>query len=192
LFAHEYVIDLNGSRAAIAAGYSENGAHVSASRLLRNAKVSKLIEQITAERAKKLGLTAESVLSELGRMAFSNMLDYVTVQGGDAYVDLSKLTREQAAAIQEITVDEYTEGRGEQARQVKRPRFKLADKRGSLELLGKHLKLFTDKVEHSGEVGHLRDAFERMSSEELEAYVREAKLPEWFPSPSEVKRELVQ
>jgi phage terminase small subunit len=156
LFAHKYVIDLNGSRAAIAAGYSENGAHVVASRLLRNAKVSKLIDDLTAERAKKLGLTADRVLEELSRMAFSNMLDYVTVKDGDAYVDLSKLTREQASAIQEITVDEYTEGRGEQARQVKRTRFKLADKRGSLELIGKHLKIFTDKVEHSGQIGEYR------------------------------------
>lgn len=38
----------------------------------------------------------------------------------------------------------------------------------------------------------LRDAFDRMSSEELEAYAREAKLPEWFPSTSEANSELVQ
>jgi phage terminase small subunit len=157
LFAHEYVVDLNGSRAAIAAGYSEKGAHVRASELLRNRKVKDLIDQLTAERAKKLGLSADRILEELGRMAFANMLDYVGVQeGGDAYVDLSKLTREQAASIQEITVDEYTEGRGDQARQVKRTRFKLADKRGSLELLGKHLKMFTDKIEHGGEVREYR------------------------------------
>jgi hypothetical protein len=38
----------------------------------------------------------------------------------------------------------------------------------------------------------LRDAFERMSSEELEAYAHGGKLPEWFPSASEVNRGLVQ
>ena len=38
----------------------------------------------------------------------------------------------------------------------------------------------------------LRDAFERMSSEELETYAREAKLPEWFPSSSEANHGLVQ
>ena len=157
LFAREYVIDLNGTKAAIAAGYSEKTAEAAASRLLRNVKVQALIDKLTAERAKRLDITADRVLEELSRMAFANMLDYMGVQqNGSAFVDLSKLTREQAAAIQEITVDEYTEGRGEEARQVKRTRFKLADKRGSLELLGKHLKIFTDKVEHSGQVGEYR------------------------------------
>ena len=66
---------------------------------------------------------------------------------------LSSLTQEQAAAIHEITVDEYMEGKGEDARKVKRPRFKLADKIRSLELLGKYLKLFTDKVELGGPDG---------------------------------------
>jgi len=156
IFVREYLVDLNGTRAAIAAGYSEKGARVEACRLLTKPNIQEMIEKLAAERAKKLGLSADRILEELGRMAFSNMLDYVTVQNGAAYVDLSKLTREQAAAIQEITVDEYTEGRGEQARQVKRTRFKLADKRGSLELLGRHLKIFTDKVEHSGQIGEYR------------------------------------
>ena len=65
------------------------------------------------------------------------------------HVDLSKVTRDQAAAIHEITVDEYMEGKGEDARRVKRTRFKLCDKDRSLELLGKHLKLFTERVEVS-------------------------------------------
>lgn len=154
IFAREYVIDLNGARAAIRAGYSENGAEAAASRLLRNVKVQKLVDELTAERAKRLDLTADKVLRELSLIAFSNMLDYVkTQEDGSAYFDLSKLSREQAAAIQELTIDEYTDGSGENARPVKRVRFRLSDKRASLELLGKHLKLFTDKVEHSGEVG---------------------------------------
>lgn len=151
MFAREYVIDLNGTRAAIAAGYSEKTARAAASRLLTKHNVQGLVEKLTTERAKRLEITADRVLSELAKMAFANMHDYVSVQDGDAYVDLSKLTRDQAAAIQEITVEEYTEGRGEEKRDIKRTRFKLADKRGSLELLGKHLKLFTEKLEHSGQ-----------------------------------------
>jgi hypothetical protein len=67
--------------------------------------------------------------------------------------DLSKLTRNQAAAIGEITVEEYTERTGSDAdgkpifENVKRTKFKLTDKRGALVDLGRHLKLFTDKVE---------------------------------------------
>jgi phage terminase small subunit len=157
VFAREYVIDLNATRAAIAAGYSKKTAYSAGARLLRNVEVQKLIESLTEKRAAKLDITADRVLGELAKMAFANMDDYIkTTATGDAFIDLSKLSRNHAAAIQEITVDEYTEGRGDEARQVKRTRFKLADKRGSLELLGKHLKLFTDKVEHGGQIGEYR------------------------------------
>jgi hypothetical protein len=88
------------------------------------------------------------------------------------------LTREQAAAIQEITLDAYTEGRGEQVREVKRTRFKLADKRGALELLGKHLKLWVERTENLD----LNRLFERMSNSELENYARDGLLPDWFNS----------
>ena len=85
------------------------------------------------------------------------MLDYIkTTEEGDAYVDLSNLTREQAAAIQQITVDEFVDGRGKNVREVKRTRLKLADKNRSLELLGKHLKLFTERVEVSALEGAAR------------------------------------
>lgn len=94
------------------------------------------------------------VLREIQSLAFSNMLDYIrTTSEGDAYIDLSALTREQAAAISEITIEEYTEGRGEDKRDIKRTRFKLSDKGVNLERLGKFYKLFTEKHEHSGEDG---------------------------------------
>jgi len=154
IFAREYVKDLNGTRAAIAAGYGEKGAHVRASQLLRNRKVQGLLAKLTKKHADKLDLSAEKVLSELSSMGFSNMLDYIkTTEEGSAYVDLSNLTREQAAAIPEITVDEYMEGKGKHARKVKRTKLKLVDKIRSLDLLGRHLKLFTERIEVSGTAG---------------------------------------
>ena len=60
---------------------------------------------------------------------------------------LTGLSRKQMAAIAEITVEEYTEGRGESKRHVRRTRFKLTDKGTNLERLGRHFKLFTDKLE---------------------------------------------
>ena len=158
IFAREYVKDLNGTRAAIAAGYGEKGAHVRASQLLRNRKVQGLLAKLTKKHADKLDLSAEKVLSELSSMGFSNMLDYIKpTEEGSAYVHLSNLTREQSAAIQEVTVDEYVEGKGKHARKVKRTKLKLVDKIRSLELLGKHLKLFTERVEVTGMAG-LADA----------------------------------
>jgi hypothetical protein len=57
------------------------------------------------------------------------------------------LTRDQAAAIQDITIDEYTDGRGQDAQPVKRIKFKLRDKRAALVDLGKHLGMFKDLSE---------------------------------------------
>lgn len=145
-FISEYVQDFNATRAYIAAGYSELGASAGASRLLANVKVREAIEKRVERQCEALAITKSRVLRELALMGFANMHDYITVQDGDAYVDLSKLSREQAAAIQELTVEEYTEGRGEEKRDIKRTKFKLNDKRGALELLGKNLKIFTDKV----------------------------------------------
>ncbi len=151
IFAREYVKDLNGTRAAIAAGYARKTAKSAASRLLTNVNVQAILTKLTKKQADKLDLSAEKVLSELSRMGFSNFLDYVNItEEGDAFVDLSGLTQEQAAAIQEVTVNEYMEGKGKDARKVKRTRLKLVDKIRSLDLLGRHLKLFTEKVEVSG------------------------------------------
>ena len=151
IFALEYVKDLNGTRAAIAVGYSAKTADRAASRLLSNVEVRALLAKLTKKHADKLDLSAEKVLSELSSMGFSNMLDYIkATEEGSAYVDLSNLTREQSSAIQEVTVDAYVEGKGKHARKVKRTKLKLVDKIRSLELLGKHLKLFTERIEVGG------------------------------------------
>ena len=172
LFIKEYLVDLNATRAAISAGYSANGASVAGVRMLANAKVKAEIEKALAKVCEKLEITVEKVLGELAKMGFSNMQDYIVVgEDGYAYSDLSKLTRDQAAAIQEITTDTYTErtGEGDETRVVKKCKFKLGDKRGSLELLGRYLKLFTDKVEVSGKLEHEHRTFdpEKLSDAEL-------------------------
>ena len=154
IFAREYVKDLNGTRAAIAAGYAKKGAKVRASELLTNRNVQALLAKLTKHQADKLDLSTEKVLTELSSVGFSNMLDYIkTTEEGRAYVDLSNLTREQSAAIQEVTVDEYVGGKGKHARKVKRTKLKLVDKIRSLDLLGRHLKLFTERIEVSGTAG---------------------------------------
>jgi phage terminase small subunit len=151
-FALEYVIDLNGTRAAIAAGYSERTAEVQASRLLSNAKVRRIIEGLLSKRASKLTIKAERVIEEIARLAMSNMADYMEIdaEGKPTGIDLRKLTRDQAACIQEITED-TTGGTGDgERRLVIRRKFKLADKTKNLELLCRHLGMFNDKVQITG------------------------------------------
>ena len=82
------------------------------------------------------------------------MQDYMRIgPNGDPVLDFANLTRDQAAALQEVTVESYMNGGGENAREVKKVRFKLADKRAALVDLGRHHKLFTDKFEHGGKDG---------------------------------------
>jgi phage terminase small subunit len=162
IFVKEYLVDFNGTKAAERAGYSKKTAAAAASRLLRDVKVAAAIEAATSQRCEKLEVEADKVLGELLKLGFANMLDYITIKDGEAYIDFSALTRDQAAAIQEITSETYKEvipptPTGEKnndgdpilttERVVKRTKFKLFDKRGSLELLGRNLKLFTDKID---------------------------------------------
>ena len=83
------------------------------------------------------------VLAELALLGFANMEDYVRITSdGEPYVDLSEMTREQAAAISEVTVDDYVDGRGEDSRQVRKVRVKFHDKKGALVEIGRHLGMF--------------------------------------------------
>lgn len=90
-------------------------------------------------------LSTESVLGELMRLGFANMLDYLDFADGKPRVDLSRVTRDQGAAIAEVNVTTRQE-RGKDA-EVTQVRFKLADKRQALVELGKHLGLFKERVE---------------------------------------------
>ena len=104
--------------------------------------------------AAKAEVTVEKIVAELAKIGFANMADYMRPNAaGDPYLDFSRLTREQAAALQEVTVEDFTEGRGEDKRDVRRVKFKLYDKRAALVDLGRHLSMFPTKVEMSGKDG---------------------------------------
>jgi phage terminase small subunit len=160
-FARAIVEGKSGREAYKAAGYrARHGgqqagpADAAASRLLKNVKVSARIAELKGVAAQASTIEATRVLTELAKLAFANMADYMRVgPGGDPVLDFSKLTRDQAAALVEVTVEDYLDGRGEDARQVRRVKFKLASKLLALELLGKHLGLFKDRVEHTGRDG---------------------------------------
>ncbi len=123
LFVKEYLVDLNATRAAISAGYSENGGSVAGARLLRNAKVKEAISKSSQKRTEKLEITADYVLK--------NIRDVV-----------------EKALV-----------RGEGAIALK-----------GLELLGKYRKLFTDKVEHSGQIENVNFDATHVSDEQLAAW----------------------
>jgi phage terminase small subunit len=154
-FAQALVSGMSLGQANVAAGY-RNGNRKAAWITRQNPKIAARIvelteeklaaERLARERAQvKFDLTAERVLGELAAVATANMLDFVTFdEEGQPHFDIAALTRAQGTAIQELIVDEYVDGRGKGARQIKRVRIKLASKIDALNALGKHLCLFVD------------------------------------------------
>ena len=151
-FARHFALHGNAIEAYKAAGYSWKNMkpetlRVKAAELVAHGTVSVRIAEFKAKKEKRLekqfDVTVDRIVQELAAIGFSNMEDYIrTTDEGDAFVDFRNLTRQKAAAITEITVEEYVEGRGDDSRNVKRTKFKLADKRGALVDLGKHLGMF--------------------------------------------------
>lgn len=150
IFCREYVIDLNGARAAIAAGYSEKAAKEQASELLTKPNVQAKINELLAKKASKLDISAEKVLMELRKLAFFDPRCLYREDGSPKPVN--ELDEESAAAIEGIDIEDIYQhfGRGQSQKVGVVKRYRLASKGQNLERLGRHLKLFTDKVEVSG------------------------------------------
>lgn len=61
-FVDEYLIDLNGTQAAMRAGYSSHGANVTGSQLLANPSVRSCVTQRQRELATKMEITREGII----------------------------------------------------------------------------------------------------------------------------------
>jgi phage terminase small subunit len=154
-FVEEYLIDLNATQAAIRAGYSETSAGVIGCENLTKPYIQAAIADRRREMMEKTGVTPERVIEELAKLGFANMQDFLKVTSdGDPHFDLSELTREQAAALAEVTVEDFKDGRGEDARDVRRIKFKLADKRSALVDIGKHMGMFKDRTDVNLTITH--------------------------------------
>jgi phage terminase small subunit len=92
-------------------------------------------------------------------MAYANIADYTALVGPERVIDLRAATRDHLAAVQEITVEDYKEGRGENARDVRRTRIKLADKQAAIEKMNRMFGWVVDKSEvgKPGDFAHLTD-----------------------------------
>lgn len=135
-FCDEYLIDLNATQAAIRAGYSPNTAEQQASRLLRIVKVQDEIAKEMAERSRRTGINQDRILQEIAKLALINIDDVVDLRTGKVK---RSATKEDLACIQSIKIKPTEFG---EEREVK-----FYDKKGSLELAGKHLGMFKDKLE---------------------------------------------
>lgn len=153
-FCEEYLIDLNATQAAIRAGYSPKTAEQTASRLLRNVKVQEYIAKRQKELSRSTEITQERVIKELALIAFSNNADYahvvekkLQVEAGGALVDVLDKDGKPVTyrTVEPVLTEELTEEQKRALAVIKKGRDGLEVK--SLELLGKHLGIFTDKIE---------------------------------------------
>lgn len=145
-FCEEYLIDLNATQAAIRAGYRANKKstyEVIGHQLLQKTSVSEEITKAMAERSKRTGINQDRVIMELARIAFVNPRDVINTEDASVFKNASK---DDTACIQAVKV-KVTEG--EKGTTTERE-IRLNDKMKALELLGRHLGMFKDKVEVSG------------------------------------------
>lgn len=138
----------------------------SAKKIFRRAPVRLLHDSLQKKHLDRHQVTIDRIVAEYAKLGFANMLDYVKInEDGSAHCDLSKLTRDQAAAISEMTFETVLssdpaaleaagvehDGEGPPPKvHVLKTKFKLHDKKGSLQDLGKHLGMFKADNEQAG------------------------------------------
>ena len=150
IFVREFLKHGNGTRAAVAAGYSAATASVTASKMLRKAKVSEELANLRKKLLEKLEITAERVLQGIAELAFFDIRKFFTPAG--ALVPIRELDDQTARALKGRDVEKLFKhfGKGQAEETGTITKIRVADRLEALEMLGRHLKLFTDKLEVTG------------------------------------------
>ncbi len=146
MFVQEYLIDLNATQAAIRAGYSTATAKEIGCENLTKPNIRASIDEALAERSKRTGINQDRVLREIARIAFVNAENIINPNDATVKEDASE---DDTAAIASVKVKTVS---GDEFDSTERE-IKFADKLKALELLGKHLGMFKDNVNISGDLG---------------------------------------
>lgn len=163
-FVREYLIDLNATQAAIRAGYSEDTARSIGAENLTKPDVVAAVEAAMKLRSERTQITADMVLKELAKIGFSDIRRAVKWQswliteednpeGGDTVVFKTIVTNNVQLVSSEDIDDETAAAVSEISQNATGGlKIKLHDKRAALVDIGKHLGMFTDRVQLSGEL----------------------------------------
>jgi phage terminase small subunit len=144
-FIEEYLIDLNATQAAIRAGYSPHTAKEIGSENLSKPHIRARIDQALAERSKRTGINQDRVIMELARIALVNPVDVINM---DEATIKEMASADDTAAIASVKVKKIPTEEGT----ITEREIRMADKIKALELLGKHLGMFTDKINVNAEM----------------------------------------
>lgn len=133
MFCREYLIDLNGTQAALRAGYSKKTAGTQAEQLLKKLEVQEYIKELMHKREKRTDVKSDDVIYELAKVAFHNIKDFLNE--GNMIKDLTTIEREKTAAVSSIKTTIKADG--DIVTEIK-----FHDKVSALEKLGKHFGIF--------------------------------------------------
>lgn len=139
-FIDEYLVDLNATQAAMRAGYKEKAAYRTGAENLRKPQIQEEIQKRMQERQQRTEVTQDMVVKELAAIAFARATDYVEIRsngvcGTVVIKPTTNLSDQQIRAIAGIK---------EGANGIE---IKLNDKEKALELLGRHLGMWNDKLD---------------------------------------------
>ena len=151
IFCKEYLIDLNGTQAAIRAGYSEKTAEQLSYQLLQKTSVVNRIAELKEARNSQLDVDGTYVLKRLIEWDQLDVLDILTDTGSFKPIsEWPKVWRTSISAMDVSTLMKQEEDIETRIMKVKWP-----DKVKNLELIGKHVDVqaFKDKVDLSSEDG---------------------------------------
>lgn len=157
-FVEEYLVDLCAKSAATRAGYSVKSAECLGYQLLQNPRVAAAVSAGREAQSKRTGITADVILGELLRIGRADLGQAFDEDGN--LLPIKQIPEDVRRAMSGIDVEER---RGDMQidaetgdmrhipMRVHKVRF--WDKKGALELLGKHLNLFVDRTELTGPGG---------------------------------------
>lgn len=148
-FCDEYLIDLNATRAykvAYPNCKKDETAKSAGSRLLTNVNLQNYISEKMKQREKRTEVTQDMVIKELAKIAFLDIRKLYTENG--QLKNIADIDDETAGAISSLeTLEEY-DGYGDDREKIgDTQKVKLLDKTKALELLGRHLGIFNDKLD---------------------------------------------
>lgn len=157
-FVEEYLVDLNATQAAIRAGYSAATAGAIGYENLTKPGIADAIAEAQAERSRRTGITSDRVLRELAKIGFSDIRRAVQWQANVTGMVEDEDGTERLAVTNQVqlvnsdALDDDTAACISEISQSAQGalKIKLHDKRAALVDIGRHLGMFTDKVEHSG------------------------------------------
>lgn len=141
LYCHEYLVDLNQQKAAIRAGYSSRSARQIAHDLMKLEHIQAKIAQLMNGRKRRTNVTADLVVEELVKHAFFDIRKFYDENG--KLLPFNKWDDDSAAAIVGITTHILFD-------RTNVNKIKRTDPLKALELIGKHLAMFTDVRKFDG------------------------------------------